>query len=83
MNQAEIKDHFEMVTELPEGASDSKIQNKLLNCNIFTISTPQGCPGGSTDTEEPIEYEFLGLECDHQVLKQLEPKNLLKRSKIC
>ena len=82
MNQAEIKDHFEMVAELPEGASDLKIQNKLLSCNIFTISTPPGCPGGSTDPDEFIEFDFLGLECDHQVLKQLEPKNLSKRAKI-
>ena len=28
--------------------------------------------------EEPIEFNFLGLKCDHQGLKQLEPKNLSK-----
>ena len=33
-------------------------------------------PGGSTGREEPVELEFLGPRCDHQVLKQLEPKNL-------
>ena len=32
MNKTDIKDHFELIAELPEGASDSKIQNKLLNC---------------------------------------------------
>ena len=35
-------------------------------------------PRGSTDPEEFVEFDFLGLECDHQVLKQLEPKNLSK-----
>ena len=59
-----------MVTELPESACDSKIQNKLLNCNIFTISTPQGCPGGSTDPEETKEFDFLGSRCDHEALQQ-------------
>ena len=68
-----------MVTELPEGASDSKIQNKLLNCNIFTISTPPGCPGGSTDAGETIEFDILGCRCDHEALESLETKNLSKK----
>ena len=38
---------------------------------------------GATDPEEPIKFDFLGLECDHQGLKQLEPKNLSKRAKFC
>ena len=43
-----------------------------------TIDTPPGCPGGSTDRENPTEFEFLGLRCDHEVLKHLEAKNLVK-----
>ena len=31
MKLTDIKDHFEMITELPEGTSDSKIQNKRLD----------------------------------------------------
>ena len=78
MNSADIKDHFEMVTELPEGASDSKIQNKLLICKIFTISTPPGCPGLSTNPEESVEFDILGFGCDHEALEPLETKNLSK-----
>ena len=32
----------------------------------------------STDPGEPTEFDYLDLECDHQGLKQLEPKNLSK-----
>ena len=32
MKLTDIKDHFEMITELQDGASNSKIQNKRLNC---------------------------------------------------
>ena len=39
---------------------------------------PPGCPGGSTDREKPTESEFLGLRCDHEVLKLLEAKYLVK-----
>ena len=67
-----------MVTELPEGTSDSKIQNKLLNCNIFTISTPPGYPGGSIDPGKTAEFNILGLGCDHEALELLETKNLSK-----
>ena len=67
-----------MISELPEGASDSKIQNKLLNCNILTISTPPGCPGGSRDPGGTKLFEFSGFRCDHEALEQLEPKNLSK-----
>ena len=63
-----------MITELPEGDSDSKIQNKLLSCNIFTISTPPGCPGGSTDPEETAEFDILGSGCDHEALEILETR---------
>ena len=35
-----------------------------------------GYPRGSTGQEELVEVEFLGLRCDHQVLKELETKNL-------
>ena len=45
---------------------------------IFTIDTPPGDPGGSTDPGETKEFNILGFRCDHEVLKQLEPKNLFK-----
>ena len=32
----------------------------------------------STDPENPTEIDLVGLGCDHQVLGQLEPKNLVK-----
>ena len=32
----------------------------------------------SKERGEPIQFDFLGLKCDHQVLEQLEPKNLAK-----
>ena len=73
---------LKIITEFPDTTFESKNQNKVWNNDFSAISTPPGGPGGSTDPEEPIEYEFLGLECDHQVLKQLEPKNLSKRAKI-
>ena len=31
---------------------------------------------GSAGSEEPVKFEFLGLRCNHQVLKHLETKNL-------
>ena len=37
----------------------------------FAISMPPGFPWEFTDPEEPIEFDFLGLECNHQALKQL------------
>ena len=39
---------------------------------------PYGCPWGSIELEEPIDFDSLGLKYDHQVLKQLEPKHLSK-----
>ena len=39
---------------------------------------PPGCPGGSTDPGETIEFEFLGFRCDQKGLEQLEPKNCSK-----
>ena len=71
-----------MITVLPEDASDSKIQNKLLNCNTFTISMPPGCPGGFTDPGETVKFDSIGYSRNHAVLKHLEAKNLLKRAKI-
>ena len=50
----------------------------FLNSYIFTIDTPPGDPGGSTDLGETKEFDILGFRCDHEVLKQLEPKNLSK-----
>ena len=32
--------------------------------------------GEFTGLEEPVKFEFLGLRCNHQVLKHLETKNL-------
>ena len=55
-----------------------KNQNKCQNSYIFTIDTPPGDPGGSTDPGETKEFNILGYRCDHEVLKQLEPKNLSK-----
>ena len=64
-----------MITELPESASDSKIKNKCFIAYIFTIDTPLGCPGGSTDPGEHREFNFLGYRCDHEALEPLEIKN--------
>ena len=33
---------------------------------------------GSTGWEKPLEFDFLGLECDPSILKQSEAKNLFK-----
>ena len=46
-----------------------KIKTNIITEDISAISTPPGCLLGSTDPEEPIEFDFLGLECDHQGLK--------------
>ena len=67
-----------MITELSESASDSKIKNKCFIAYIFTIDTPLGCPGGSTDPGETAEFDILGLGCDHEALELLETKNLSK-----
>ena len=55
-----------------------KIKTNIRSEDISSISKPPGCPWVSTERGEPIEFDFLGLECDHQVLKQPEPKNLSK-----
>ena len=44
--------------------------------NSRRYGMPTGGSGESTGPEEPVEFEFLGLRCDHQVLKHLETKNL-------
>ena len=55
-----------------------KIKTNVKNSYIFTIDTPPGGPGESTDPDETKEFDILGFRCDHEVLKQLEPKNLSK-----
>ena len=49
---------------------------------ISLAPLPQGPQGGSTDWNFYVEFDFLGLECDHAGLKQLEAKNLSKRAKL-
>ena len=36
----------------------------------------------SADPGETKEFDFLGSRCDHEVLKQLEPKNHSKSAEI-
>ena len=71
---------LKIITEFPDAPFESKNQNKVSSNDFTAISTPPGCPQGSTDPEEPIKFDFLGLQCDHQVLKQLEQKKLSKTS---
>ena len=67
---------LKIITEFPDAPFESKNQNKVWNRDFSAISMPPGCPLGSTEPEEPIKFDVLGLECDHQVLKKLQPKNL-------
>ena len=53
---------LKIITEFPDAPFESKNQNKVSNNDFTAISTP---PEGSTDLEEPIKFDFLGLECDH------------------
>ena len=46
----------------------------------FTSTNPPKTPGGSTVRDFYVEFDFLGLGCDHAVLEQLEAKNLSKRA---
>ena len=78
MKLTDIKDHFEMITELPEGASDSKIQNKRLNCLYLYYWYAPRVPRGSTDLGKPTEFEFQGYRCNHEALEPLDTKNLSK-----
>ena len=48
----------------------------------FTSTTPPRTPGGSTEWNFHVEFDFLGLQCNHAGLKQLEAKNLSKRAKL-
>ena len=41
---------------------------------------PSGYQGGSTDPKEPIEFDFSGLGCNHEVLRPLGRG--LRKSKI-
>ena len=59
-----------------------KIKANIITEDISAISTPPGCLLGSNNPEDPINFDFLDLECNHQGLKQLEPENLTKRAKI-
>ena len=79
----DTNDLFDVYKRLTRGRSRQReIKTNIKIDDISAIRTPPGCPWGSTDLEESIEFEFLGLECDHHVFKQLEPKNLSKRAKI-
>ena len=49
----------------------------------FTSITSQKTPGRSTVRDFYVEFDFLGLGCDHAVLEQLEAKNLSKRATCC
>ena len=60
---------LKIITEFPDATFESKNQNKVWNNDFSAISMPPGYQWGSTDPEEAIEFEFLGLECDHQFLK--------------
>ena len=72
-------DHFDIYIRFTRGRSwHRKIKTNIGSEDISAISTPSGYSWGSTEWGDPIEFDFLGLECDHQVLKQLEPKNLSK-----
>ena len=79
INTLDTKDLFDIYEKFARGRSGHReIKTNVRNDDISAIDTPPGCPWGSTDPEEPIEFDFLGLECDHQVLKQLETKKTLK-----
>ena len=79
INISDPMDHFDIYIKFHQGRSwHRKIKTNIRSDDISAISTPPGCLWGSTERGEPIEFDFLGLECDHQVLKQLEPKNLSK-----
>ena len=81
MSRVDIIDDLTFIKDSPGpgGALDTeKSKTKIKIEDISAISTPPGCPWGSTERGDPIEFDFLGLECNHQVLEQLEPKNLPK-----
>ena len=83
INISDPIDHFDIYIKIHQGVLMAlEIKTNIGSDDISAISTPPGCPWGSTEREEPIEFDFLGLECDYQVLKQLKPKNLSKRAKI-
>ena len=74
-------DHFDIYIRFTRGRSwHRKIKTNIGSEDISAISTPPGCPWVSTERGEPIEFDFLGLKCDHQFSEQLEPKNLPKMS---
>ncbi len=52
-----------------------KIQTKVETEDISAISAIPGCPWVSTNQDEPIEFDFLCLECNYQRLKKLNPKS--------
>ena len=77
--QVDIKDHFKCLSQSYQLALfRKKIKTNVQNFYIFTIDTPPGCPGVSTDPGETKRFNFLGSRCDHEALEQLEPKNLSK-----
>ena len=46
-----------------------EIKTNIKTDDFSAISTPLGYPWGSTDPEEPMEFNFLGFKCNHQGLK--------------
>ena len=84
INTLDTNVHCDIYERFTRGRSwHREIKTNIRNDDISAISKPPGCPWVSTEPEEPIEFDFLGLKCDHQCLKQLEPKNLSKRAKFC
>ena len=83
INTLDTKDLFDIYERFARGRSGHReIKTNIRNDDISAIDTPPGCPWGSIDPEESIEFDFLGLECDHQTLKELEPKTLSKSAKF-
>ena len=80
INILDTKDLLDIYERFARGRSGHReIKTNIRNDDISAIDTPPGCSWGSTDLEELIEFDCLGLKCDHQGLKQLEPKNHSKR----
>ena len=78
INTLDTKDLFDIYERFARGRSGHReIKTNIRNDDISAIDTPPGCPWGST--EELIEFNFFGSKCDHQDLKQLEPKKHSKR----
>ena len=55
---------------------------KLIYCLFISLAPPPKDARGSTARDFHVEFNFLGLGCNHALLEQIEAKNSQKEPRV-